>query len=257
VERVGTALGRTRARALLASAERAEVIRRLARHAARGRIELEPALFLLGRLDAPGLDVRPYRKALDAMGAEVRERAAGARNEGERARALLGYLGEDLSIRGDAEDYHHPDNAHLHRAIERRSGLPLTLSALYTSVARRAGIPCGLVALPGHVIVRLPVGRSALFADPFRGGALISRRECMHFLAQRGQPATTAWLREASGAQLFLRQVHNLRASWELAGLDARAAKLDVVIEVLSHSRDGGQAARAAHGAGENRGGRS
>ena len=171
---------RVRARRILQVRSRHEVMRRLLGYAARGDVELEQALFLLGRLDRPDLDRRPYAKALDAMAAEVARRAARERDGFARPLALSQYLGNELGFIGSEADFTHPDNVHLHRAIERKQGMPLTLTAIYLFVARRAGLRTAPVALPGRVLLRIYAGRRSMLIDPFRGGCVRTRTDCMN-----------------------------------------------------------------------------
>ena len=121
--------------------ERREVVRRLIRMVSRPEIDLESAFLLLARFESPELDLRPYRKVLDVMGAEVRKRFASAKDDLERCRILVGYLAKERGYRGDPRASFTPTDIYLHRAIERRCGLPLTLVSIYLFVGRRAGDP--------------------------------------------------------------------------------------------------------------------
>lgn len=231
---------RAHARTLLMEAERRVALRRLARYASAGRLDLETGLFLLGRLHTPRLDPRPYRRALDAMGRKVRGRAAARAGGLERARALVDYLGGELDFRGDGDDYHHPDNVHLHRAIERKRGLPLTLVALYLAVARRAGIEASAIPLPGHVMLRLRGGRRDLIVDPFHGGAARSQEALMGYLALHGLSFRPEWFRDAPDAALLQRQSGNLARSFEQRGLKREARALLGIAELFGRrAREG------------------
>ena len=110
---------RARARQILSLRERQGVQRRLLGFARRRQIDLERALFLLGRLDRSDLDTRPYEKALDAMAEEVSRRIAREEDAFARPMVLSQYLGNELGFIGSEADFTHPDNIHLHRAIER------------------------------------------------------------------------------------------------------------------------------------------
>ncbi len=230
---------RAHARNLLAAAERRVVLRRLLRFAVAGTLELERGLFLLARLHTPRLDARPYKRALDAMAAQVRRRGAARGGELERARALVEYLGGELGYRGDAEDYHHPDNVHLHRVIERKRGLPLTLVALHVLVARRAGIAASAIPLPGHVMLRLRGGRRDLVVDPFHGGEARTHASLMGYLAQHGLSFRPEWFRDAPDALLLQRQVGNLARSYEQRGLRAEARALGRIGALMARRAGG------------------
>jgi regulator of sirC expression with transglutaminase-like and TPR domain len=183
-------------------------------------LDLERGLLLLGRIEEPQLDARPYLTALDAMAAEVVRRTESMPPGSVRAQALVDYLAGELGYTGEDGDYHHPDNVYLHRSIVRRRGLPLTLAAIYLFVARRARISAAPVALPGHVVLRFHGHDRNLLIDPFNQGAELSERECLSYLAARGLAFNPKWFADASDAKMFERQVRNLCVSYRRRGLE-------------------------------------
>jgi len=207
---------RAHVRVLQLSFGREEVVRRMLRHLARPKIDLERALFLLGRFDDPRLDARPFQRALDGFAREFTKRSAGLTEELDRGRALARYLGEEVGFRGVSDGRYPPTDVFVHRAIETRRGLPLTLTAIYSFVARRAGLRVGIVPLPGHIMLRLYGRRQNLIVDPFHGGEARSQAALMHYLAQNGLAFRSIWFRDADERGLLLRQVRNLSHSLEI-----------------------------------------
>jgi regulator of sirC expression with transglutaminase-like and TPR domain len=233
---------RSRARALLVEHEKQSSLRRVLRYASRPDPDLERALLLLARYHAPGLDPRPYSRALDAMAAELARRVPARKPatpdaELQRALALSQYLGQELGIGGSRGEFHHPDNIHLHRAIERRAGVPLTLSAIWVFVARRAGIRAGFVPLPGHVMVRIYAGWQSAIVDPYHHGKRRTEAECRSYLQKHGITVGEASFREAPDAALLRRQVGNLARSAELRSLPAEARGLTGLLHALEPRR--------------------
>lgn len=224
---------RSRARALLLARGRKSVVRRLISFAGRREINLESGLFLLARLERPELDVRPYLMQFDALAAEVLRRIESRPPTLERAMALVSYLGQEIGLRGDTGDYHHPDNIYLHRALERRRGMPLTLAAIYQSVGRRAGIQSALVPLPGHVMLRVRGGGKSALVDVFEGGEQRTERDLLRLLAANKLPFQPNWFRDADDASMFQRQVNNLKNSYVERGLLREARGLKLVLTVL------------------------
>jgi len=240
VARGGEARARTAARAILLGHGRSRVAARLAKLALAPTVDLERGLLLLSRFEEPELDVRPYMLAMDAMAAEVLKRLEAGPGLPSRAALLGGYLGRELGYRGDAEDYHHPDNVYLHRSIVRKRGLPLTLSALYLFVARRAGLRAAPVALPGHVILRVyeADGRAALL-DPFHAGTALSDRDCLQYLAQHGLPFEPRWFVDATDRALLGRHVGNLHHSYRQRGLEREVRLLECVARAIAQRTQG------------------
>ncbi len=231
--RRGDARLRGRARQLLLEEARRRAVRRLCRYAARGDHDLETAFFLLDAHGAPGRDLRGYRLTLDAHGEELRRRI-GARPMGRsRALELVDYLAGEVGLDGSSQDHHHPDNVYLHRAIERRAGMPLTLCALYGFIARRAGLKTTFVPLPGHVLLAVVEGGERLLLDPFDGGARVSMGTCRRYLAAHGLPPCRRFFRPPSDTLLFQRQVINLMRTCQERGRRSEAADLRLVLKAL------------------------
>ena len=224
---------RARARQLLLARDRKLVVRRLIRFACKPIKDLERGLLLLARHHSPDLDVRPYKKALDGLAREVARRAANCRSDAERCRVLCEYLGRELRYGGELDDYHHPDNAHLHRTIERNTGLPLTVTALYMFVARRIGLRVAPLPLPGHVMLRAYGGEETVIVDPFYYGHVRTERECLQYLAQNGLKFQAEWFRDADDRTMFERQVMNLYKCYELRGLTRELRGLRPLMRVL------------------------
>jgi regulator of sirC expression with transglutaminase-like and TPR domain len=228
---------RARARTILAEIEWKREWRRLSRTATGGKqLDLEASLFRMARLDDPKFDARGYRKALDAMAKEVRTRAEKATDSVTTPMALVDYLGNELGYIGSEVDYDHPDNIHLHRAIVRKRGMPLTLTAVYLCVARRAGIRAAAVPLPGHILLRLYAGRRSILVDPFHGGRMRTRADCLSHLARHGLVPRPEWMQDATDAQLFQRQVRNLMNSMQMRGLRTRSDSLAVLAGALART---------------------
>src|SRR6185503_13060426 len=94
--------------------------------------------------------------------------------------ALNEYLFGEMRFVGNEVHYEDPRNSYLNEVLERRTGIPITLSLVYMEVARRAGLPVEGINFPGHFLLRCPASRRLTYAedliiDPFHGGALLSR----------------------------------------------------------------------------------
>lgn len=217
---------RGHARTLLLELDRAAVRRRLISFAARARVDLEAGLLLLGRVHDPALDARPYKRTLDAFAEEVKRRSESCGTELERATVLCDYLSDTVGFSGGDGDYHHPDNVHLHRVLETRSGLPLSLCAVYLLVARRVGLRASILPLPGHVMLRLHGLRTSRIVDPFHGCRVRSQASLMSYLASHDLGFDPNWFRGASDRSLFLRQVNNLIQTYSERGFPSEIETL-------------------------------
>jgi regulator of sirC expression with transglutaminase-like and TPR domain len=143
-------------------------------------VDLARAALLVGAEEEPRLcKVERCLALLDEMGEEARARTL--RAEGSRVEALNRYLFDERRFEGNEADYYDPRNSMLHRVLERRAGIPITLSIVYAEVGRRAGLAVEGVGLPGHFIVRASDGGEWVLVDPFNRKTT-DREECQRRL---------------------------------------------------------------------------
>jgi regulator of sirC expression with transglutaminase-like and TPR domain len=184
---------------------------------------LADAALVIARLEYPRLDPERYLAKLDAMGLEARQRIqtqcaeSGDRSVLARVRALNSYLFEQERFVGNQEKYEDPRNSCLNEVLERRTGIPITLSLMYIEVAQRAGLQVDGVNFPGHFLVRCPDAGSkaiGIIIDPFHRGALLSEHDCRLLLQQHvGSEVSfdTSLLAPATRPQIIVRMLLNLK----------------------------------------------
>ncbi len=85
----------------------------------------------------------------------------------------------DQRFHGNERAYDEAANSLLASVIERRTGIPITLSIVLMEVSRRVGLPLSGVGLPGHFVVRFPDPTSKLYIDPFHDGAILDVSQCV------------------------------------------------------------------------------
>ena len=185
---------------------------------------LAQAALLIARIEYPRLDPEPYLAMLDSMGEAARcaiERHSedtGDTTPASCVQALNTYLFEDLGFVGNRKQYEDPRNSCLNEVLERRTGIPITISVVYMEVARRAGLPVDGVNFPGHFLVRCCEGKprvgAGLIIDPFHGGTLLTEHEC-RLLLQRHVGDELAFskslLASATRSQVVSRMLLNLK----------------------------------------------
>lgn len=183
----------------------AELVGRPARE-----VDLGAAALTIAAGAHPGLDVAGHLRDLDRHALGV------ADLDGLRDRLFV-----DLGLRGDAERYYDPENSFLHRVLERRRGIPISLAVLMIEIGRRAGVALEGVGMPGHFLVWAPVERVHL--DPFDAGAVLDpqRAEDLFRRATGAGPEVTFGpdlLPIVDAHQILARMLANLRAYYRASG---------------------------------------
>lgn len=203
--------------------------RRQLRDFAAGEItseNLARGALLLALEEYPQLDIEESLLRLDDLAERVRRR--GAPNEPPVFR--LGHLHAEMfdvdGYRGDSDRYYDPRNVYLNEVIERKLGIPISLSIVFLHVATRIGLNASGVGLPGHYIVKVQFELNEVYVDPFRDGATLTISEISDLLGRmtggRGRLAPEH-LRAWTGRETLMRVAANLQNMWTRAG-DARRA---------------------------------
>jgi regulator of sirC expression with transglutaminase-like and TPR domain len=187
-------------------------------------IGLARAALAIARIEYPQLDTERYVGRLDAMGnaargsIEEQSNATGDHSTLACVRAFNAYLFDQQQFTGNRSKYEDPRNSCLNEVLDRRTGIPITMSVVYMEVGRRAGLHIQGVNFPGHFLVRCPEvggrGGSSLIVDPFHGGALLSEADC-RVLLQKHVGSEVAFskslLAPASRQQIIIRMLLNLK----------------------------------------------
>ena len=184
--------------AILGESERSEEIDRLCEHKSPfaespefqrllrrdSRSDLVRIALEIARDAYPGLDIDHYLGKIEALAGRVRDRCP----PGAKPRSLLGQINWVLFVeegfQGNTEDYYDPRNSYLNQVIDRKTGIPITLSVLYASIAAGVGLEMAGVNLPAHFMLRVGSGDSTIFVDPFHAGAVLDRKGCERRISQ-------------------------------------------------------------------------
>jgi regulator of sirC expression with transglutaminase-like and TPR domain len=145
-------------------------------------VGLAEAALLIAAQEYEGLDVRAYQVRLDEMGRALRARLDDEPRPERAVMALNHYLFQELGFKGNTEQYYDARNSYLNEVLDRRTGIPITLSLVYIEVGRRAGLEVEGVGLPGHFVVRVQTPARGMLVDPFHGGTLLSEKDCQERL---------------------------------------------------------------------------
>ncbi|HMZ27123.1 MAG TPA: transglutaminase-like domain-containing protein [Elusimicrobiota bacterium] len=200
-------------------------------------VDLAEAALLVAGDEYPGLDPRPYLDRLDGFSDRVAARLRGGPDPVAAIAALNAVLFEEERFGPNQKDYYDPRNSFLNEVLDRRMGIPITLSLLYIDVARRAGLSAAGVGLPGHFVAALLSPGRVHYIDAFDGGRLLTEEECAEKVANvfGGKMALTPdHLRPIGPRAILVRLLTNLKNIY----VESRSyAKAHAVIDKLAMLR--------------------
>lgn len=182
-------------------------------------IDLLRGSLLIAQLDDPELEVAEYVRQVERMVEEIRRELPRDSPPAVRLAALDKYLFQENGFHGSRFEYYHRANSYLHRVIEDREGLPLTLSILYLELARRLEVTIEGIPLPGHFVVRFVDSEPPAtgdYIDVFEGGKRLTREAAVRKAAEVvGEKEAEASLHPATRRQMLQRMLANLAGNAE------------------------------------------
>jgi regulator of sirC expression with transglutaminase-like and TPR domain len=173
-------------------------------------LPVDEALLLIAAHADPGLDVAAEQARLDSLAAQVAEPTLDA---------LRHLLFDELGFAGDRDTYYDADNSLLPRVLDRRRGIPLSLSLLMIEVGRRCGVAVEGIGMPGHYLVR-PVDEPEHFIDVYDGGRDLDVDGCQQLFERvsTGMPWDERYLRPDAPWARVARTLGNLATAYRRSG---------------------------------------
>ncbi len=207
--------------------------RDLVGHTGQGDIDLERGMFIIGRYQYPMLDVKYYTEMLNSFAAELDAKLAGHDDPDEILYLVNDFFIKEKKFQGNKIDYYNPDNSYINRVLDSRMGIPISLCIVYLLIARRLNIPLAGIGMPSHFLLNYTVGSSEIFIDPFNGGQLLTREQCIASLDQTGFGYTPSYLEKVSNRYIIERVLRNLALAYTQQGDSLRARNLITLNDVL------------------------
>lgn len=204
------------------------------------QISLERAALYLAMEEYPELDVEAYLNALDTMAVEVEERLPTEPYPLRILQTINRYLYDDLGFEGNTADYYSPRNSFLNDVIDRRKGIPITLSLVYLAIAKRIDFPMVGIGMPGHFLIRPAVADMEIFVDAFNQGEILFPQDCKDRLAQLfGQSIELqpSFLQVVTPKQFLARMLTNLKVIYlEQSNVEKALAAIERILLLFPES---------------------
>lgn len=194
-------------------------------------LDLLDAALVIAASEYPAINVDSYHQRLDEWASELRARIETDASAEDRLRALNAFLFQELGFSGNTDDYYDPRNSYLNEVLDRKLGVPITLSMIYMALGQRIGLPLEGVSFPGHFLVKLPVDGGAVVLDPFNGGISLDEHDLCDLLERMFDTEVsevTPLLTTASKTDILIRMLRNLK------GIHQQGDEYDKALRVVN-----------------------
>lgn len=162
----------------------------------------------------PRMDLGHYREIFDRMVDDLQPRLAEVHYPLKVVQVINQYLFVEQGFSGNDRDYYDPRNSFITDVLDRRLGIPLSLSIIYMVIGNRLGFPIEGISFPGHFIVRPQHPDMEIFIDPYNQGEILFPEDCANKLTQLyGQkiPLQREYLEPVSIRRILDRLLNNLK----------------------------------------------
>ncbi len=190
-------------------------------------IDLAEAALLVAQEHYADLDRGHYLGVLHGLAEQAAQRIGDETEPYSIVNRLSEYIFDEEGFRGAEDDaYYDPRNSFLNDVLDRRTGIPITLSLVYMEVGRRLGLPIVGVGMPWHFLVKYVAPEEEIFVAPYYRGIIMSEKDCSELLermAGRPIPLQQEYLAAVTKKEIITRVLNNLKAIY-LHGEDHRQA---------------------------------
>ncbi len=206
-------------------------------------IDLVGAALAIASTEYPSLDAPYYIGRLESLAQRVRSRMRSNPTARETIALLNRVLFDEDGLRGNLDNYYDPRNSFLNDVLDRKLGIPITLSVIYMDVARRVGFPVAGTGMPGHFLLKhYDVMSGEIVIDPFHRGRIVGSTECQQQLDEIycGQvELQPEFLKAVSQREILTRMLNNLRQIYfTQKNLSKGLAVLDLLLAIPPPSPD-------------------
>jgi len=179
-------------------------------------IHLAQAALMIARLEYPTLNINNYLSKIQLIANEINNRLPENANAAEILKQLNHMLFIEKGYEGNTISYYDPRNSFLNDVIDRKLGIPISLSILYIELGQALGLPLTGVSFPGHFLVKLEISDGAIVLDPYFGGISLNEEDIEERLQEYYGPELNksrlyGVLANCSNKEIALRILRNLR----------------------------------------------
>lgn len=180
-------------------------------------LNLAEAALLIAQEEQPELDIPAYLDRLDELAATIRARLPELPSFSDIIQGLNTLLFREEGLAGNQTDFGDPRNSFLNEVLDRKLGIPITLSLVYLEVGQRLGVPLVGVGFPGHFLVKYEDSQGETVLDPFMGGTILTQEQLEEKLRTMYGPQNpfmsqiSKLLAPADKRDILIRMLRNLK----------------------------------------------
>ena len=201
-------------------------------------LDLEEGALLIARVGYPQIKAVSYQAILDGMAKEVAPRIRRKRLPEEILRTINTYLFAEQGFAGNTDHYYDPDNSYINRVLDRRTGIPISLSIVYLLIAKRLELPVFGIGMPSRFLVKYSDKGNQIFVDPFHKGRLLTKTDCATFLTNSGYDFQESYLAVTPNRMILCRVIRNLISVYTKQKQSQPAERLRKLHTILEESKD-------------------
>jgi len=176
---------------------------------------IEKCLKLAQILEYPNLDITKEIEKIHDLGITLKNSIVESKNSTYKISLLNEFLFQKCGFHGDVDDYYNPKNNFLNYVIDKKTGIPITLSILYSELGKHIGMDLRIIGFPSHVIVE---GGEELIIDPFNSGKHLSVDDLLEILNLnfgKEVELVPEYLNEITTEEILIRILRNLKSSYK------------------------------------------
>ncbi|MCF7804498.1 MAG: hypothetical protein K9N46_09670 [Candidatus Marinimicrobia bacterium] len=200
-------------------------------------LDLEEMTWLIARIGYPAVDVDFYTGKIDELAKHTEQRIQPTDSEIDKVRRLVGVVSNTFGYTGNTADYYEVDNIFLNRLLDRKVGLPISLSVLYLLVARRVDIPLAGVGIPGHFMLKFTGGAgetSEPYVDPFYAGRMLGRAAVQRFCIRTGAGFREYYLEPVTDTDIVERMLRIMVMRFTRAEKNSQLRRMHTLLRLYS-----------------------
>jgi regulator of sirC expression with transglutaminase-like and TPR domain len=199
----------------------------------------EYALHIARIINYPDLSIDLYMKHIEEIGEELKQKIKNPKDM--RPTCIIEKFNEfffdDIKFHPNINDYYNPINNYLNIVLEKKIGIPITLSIIYIHLASFLNFELQPVNFPSHFLVKYTLDKDSneyIIIDPFNKGRIMDDY-ILQDLLNKVNPKlkvsiSNSLLEKASPSQILIRILNNLKNGYvEVDDIE----KIEIINEMI------------------------